>query len=269
MEQWFLFDDNPASGAENMARDEFLLERVDREEHTPILRLYSFQPPAITIGYHQDPLEILDIDALRRDRIELVRRITGGRALLHDKELTYCVAAQVDSWSCGAGLRDTFLRISEALTIALRFLGVNARISNGCTGRGRPGLTPPCLASVSMYEITVRGKKIVGSAQRRTRSVFLQHGSILLGPGSSRIARYLGGTWDSMGDRITSIAEELDREVDAQEVRSSLVEAFSVRFGITLQPTRFSVREEKEIEWRSIEKRRELSHIKGMEVAGS
>ncbi len=269
MERWFLFDDNPASGAENMARDEFLLERVAGEEHTPVLRLYSFQPPAITIGYHQDPLAILDIDALRRDRIELVRRITGGRALLHDNELTYCVAARVDSRSCGTGLRDTFLRISEALTMALRSLDVNAHISNGCTGHSRQELRPPCLASVSRYEITVRGKKIVGSAQRRMGSVFLQHGSILLGPGSLRIVKYLGGMWDSMDDRITSIAEELEREVDAQEVRSSLVEAFSVRFGITLQPTRFSVSEEEEIELRSIEKRRELSHIKGMEVARS
>ena len=117
MERWFLLDDNPASGARNMALDEFLLDKAERERMPPLLRLYAFDPPAVTIGHHQGSAHGLDLELLRRDGVEVVRRFTGGRALLHAGELTYCVVAGTDRPPFDTHLQASYLRISEALSL--------------------------------------------------------------------------------------------------------------------------------------------------------
>ena len=119
MAGWFLIDDEPASGARNMAVDEFLLKRAEKKGGAPVLRLYSFSPPAITIGYHQDAERVIDMSAASADGLDVVRRITGGRALLHDGELTYSVTAPLGP-PFGQGLADTFLLIAGVIVSALR-----------------------------------------------------------------------------------------------------------------------------------------------------
>lgn len=265
MDLWFLLQDGPASGAENMARDEFLLDRAGR---IPVLRLYMFHPPALTIGYHQDPARILDPVALEGGEVDVVRRITGGRALLHEGELTYSVSAGRDSELFGAGLLETYMKISEALREALRSLGVEAVISRGRAFERAGGPDLPCLVSACRYEITVGGRKIAGSAQRRGSAAFLQHGSILIGPGSAAIANFLKGEWDFLESRTTCVSEQLGRGVAADEMGASLKDAFTSVFGITWMPLRLSPGDEREIARRELEKRLELTPVPGREVGG-
>ena len=250
MERWFLLDDDPAPGACNMARDEFLLERVERDDSAPALRLYSFDPPAITIGFHQSSGAGLDIRAIERDGVDVVRRFTGGRALLHAGELTYSIVAGTGRPPFDTHLQDSYKRISEALVWALRFVGVEASISEGRPASGHRSLSKPCLDSVSRHEITAGGRKIVASAQRRTRNAFLQHGSILLTPASGSIVDYLSSPGVSLSERVTSIFEEVGAEVDRALLRKAVVRGFEETFGVAFESLRLSEEEEREIQRR-------------------
>jgi lipoate-protein ligase A len=243
MERWFLLDDRPASGAVNMALDELLLARAEAEPTAPVLRLYSFDSPTITLGFHQDPAGTIDVDAIRHHSIHVVRRFTGGRALLHDGELTYCVAARADRAPFAEHLQRSYLMLSEALAEALRLLGVSATVSAGRRRRGEGGLARPCLDSVSRHEVTAGGKKIIASAQRRTGLALLQHGSILLDPSSARIVEFLAGDRGSIGDRVTSVEQETGRSVPPAEIRAAVIDAFGKRFGISFERLALTPRE--------------------------
>ena len=230
MERWFLLDNGPAPGPVNMAIDEMLLSRAEAGAGPPVLRIYSFDPPTITIGFHQDPARAVDLDAARRGGIDVVRRFTGGRALLHDGELTYAVVGRTDRPPFDDHLQETYLRISGALAAALRMLGVPATLTPG-RSEGSPGPdAPPCLDSASRHEIAVSGKKIIASAQRRTGSALLQHGSILLDQSSARIVDFVNGYRGSIEERITSIERETGRVPARHEIVRAIVEAFEETF---------------------------------------
>ena len=264
MERWLFLDSGSAPGAENMALDELLLERAERQGGAPVLRLYSFDPPAITIGCHQNPALILDVARVRADGLDCVRRITGGRALLHEGELTYCVVAPAGSALFDAGPGEAYRRISAAISAALRSLGVDAGVSRGREIPGPRGTAAPCLSSVTRWELAVGGKKIAGSAQRTTAAAFLQHGSILMRNGSERIVNYLRAASGALKGRVTSVSEELGRPVGGEELRMSIATAFSGMFDIEWEPMRLSDRDEAEIAVRALAKRREaLERIAG------
>lgn len=266
MDRWYFLDDDPSSGPENMARDEFLFHRAKREGGPPVLRFYSFEPPAVTIGYHQDPALVVELDLLRRNGIDVVRRITGGRALLHAGEFTYCIVVSQSNRLYRGGLHNTYLAIAQALEAALRNLGIDASISNGRWERRDKTLKPPCLASVSKHEITAQGKKIVCSAQRRTRGAILQHGSILLESGSEEIVTYAKGDWGLLNERMTNVSAEIGRRVDVEEVKASLLEAFAGCFGAAWMPLTLSASDEREIESLAMEKQNEFSSLCSEEV---
>jgi lipoate-protein ligase A len=230
MADWLLIDDGPADGARNMAVDEFLLDKAERKGGAAVLRLYSFHPPAITLGYHQDPAETLDLEAAEADGLEVIRRITGGRALLHEGELSYSVAAPIGP-PFGRSLRDTFVAIADAIVAALRSSGVDACIGSTRRTGGRTDAFPPCLSSAGRYEVTASGMKISGSAQRRTRSSFLQHGSIFLRSGSERIEHYLRGGWNDLARMMTTVEAETGGAAEEKVLRGNIVEQFGQLFG--------------------------------------
>jgi lipoate-protein ligase A len=267
MERWFLFDDGPATGARNMAVDEFLLGRAERERIAPALRLYSFDPAAITIGYHQGLAHGLDRERIDRDGVDIVKRFTGGRALLHDGELTYCIVARTDRSPFDTHLQASYLRISEALVHALRSIGVDARISGGRPRHGSRPFSKPCLDSVSRHEITAGGRKIVASAQRRSMCSFLQHGSILLTPASERIVDYLPGRGVSLSGRVTSICGELGGEVEPTLVRRAVVRGFEEVFRVSFEELGLSEEEEREVLRREAAIRGESNGPRPREVA--
>ncbi len=182
-----IFQDGALTGKENMARDtEFLASHKPGDD--PVLRLYRWQPAAITIGYNQS-FSDFDEAAVQAEGYDLVKRPTGGRAILHADELTYAVIASSPGSTFGDTLHATYMKINEALLLFLSSLGIKAEIS-GAESRAEAG-SLVCFKSAGHHEIRVGGRKIVGSAQRRTGGVFLQHGSILAGPRHLDLPRFL------------------------------------------------------------------------------
>ncbi|MEK6532037.1 MAG: biotin/lipoate A/B protein ligase family protein [Deltaproteobacteria bacterium] len=189
MKAWRLILDAARSGAENMAKDEAVLSSLDSGlTQTPTLRFYSWLQPTISIGCLQQAGRLVD------KGLPVVRRITGGRAVLHDAELTYSITGSLEDRTFG-GITETYLLISRCIVEALNDLSIEAAIAPGRVTRGTPA-NDDCFHCPSRHEVLVSGKKLVGSAQRRLKNAFVQHGSILFdvnkplyegvfGPGSS------------------------------------------------------------------------------------
>jgi lipoate-protein ligase A len=174
------------SGTENMAIDRALLRCAETGElGSPLLRIYDWSPPAVSLGYHQDT-SALDLAGLQAKGIDLVRRPTGGAAVLHAQEWTYAVAAPRGIPGLGKGFAEIYRSLADAMVEALRGLGIDARSG----GAGAPE-SFVCFEAVQGHEISVQGRKLVGSAFRQTRGAFLQHGSLLRGPGHLDLVEHL------------------------------------------------------------------------------
>ncbi|MBM4235394.1 MAG: lipoate--protein ligase family protein [Firmicutes bacterium] len=177
--QWRLIIDPPMTGRANMEKDLELMEEVAGGECPPILRLYRWNPPALSLGYFQDENEVADLEACRRAGIDLVRRPTGGRAVLHYDELTYSIIVpEVHPFIDQGSVLETYRSISRGLVTALNLMGITALLTP--EREGQAGLAPgSCFDTPSAYEIQVQGKKVIGSAQLRRDGILLQHGAIL------------------------------------------------------------------------------------------
>jgi lipoate-protein ligase A len=191
-----LWNDGAHDAAENMRRDARLLERLGGDEfgaHEPVLRLFRFAPPGITLGRSQRPERVLDLEACGRDGVSWAVRPTGGRAIFHDQEWTFSLAARLDDPDWGGSLVQAFARISDVIAASLARLGVPVSHATGETRvrSARATSNAACFATSAGHEILVEGRKLVGIAQRRTQAALLHQGSVLLGPGQRRLARYL------------------------------------------------------------------------------
>jgi len=173
-----IVDPKPRSGAANMAVDQAIAEACAAGESLPTVRFYRWLPPAVSLGRHQ-PLNNVNHDALARLGYEVVRRPTGGRAILHTDEFTYSVAAPQDEPRVAGSIMDSYLNISNALLAALQQMGVDADKAPGATRAG-PDVSAACFEAPSAYEITAGGRKLIGSAQSRRAGYVLQHGSLPL-----------------------------------------------------------------------------------------
>lgn len=178
-----------------MSVDLSLLEAVAAGRSGPVFRLYTWHPPAVSLGYHQRPERELDLAAVAELRIDVVVRPTGGRALLHDTELTYAIVAPIADPRVGGSVAASHAAISRLFQAALARLGVVATLAGRRPAerpRGEGGeAATPCFATATPAELLVGGRKILGSAQRRLGSAFLQHGSLLLGDGHLLLADLL------------------------------------------------------------------------------
>ncbi|OIJ73281.1 MAG: hypothetical protein A2V21_302770 [Deltaproteobacteria bacterium GWC2_55_46] len=217
--QWRLILDEDLPGAVNMARDSFLLGSLESGEGAPTLRLYGWDRPTISLGYLQDESPFAGLG------LPVVRRITGGRAVLHWHEVTYSVAGLCGDPLFSGGILKSYSVISRCITAALRDAGVEAALFKGSASGAK---NRACFQSPSRFEVLAGGRKIVGSAQRRFRKAFLQHGSILMGPDTELNDMVFGpgiaGKMASAGEFST---------VSASELRSLLVKRFAEGFGVT------------------------------------
>jgi lipoate-protein ligase A len=171
-----------------MALDEALMHRAATTGEW-ILRVYAWSTPTMSLGRNQTARGRYDLDRLRSDAIDVVRRPTGGRAILHHREITYSVTAPV----AGAGdLRTSYERINDLLLHALGLLGVRASLASPEPRASAPSDTP-CFDRPSAGEVMVDGQKLAGSAQWRSADALLQHGSILLADDQAQLARYVTG----------------------------------------------------------------------------
>lgn len=253
MKPWRMVLTGASDAFSNMALDEALLISCQKGISPPVLRLYRWNPPAISIGYSQFAERTVDAGKCRKQGIDLVRRITGGRAVLHEDEITYSVCASTSSFpDLGESITETYRRLSMALLQSLRVLGIEGEWVKP-SAEGRPVPAPstwstPCFLSSSRYEMTVGGKKLIGSAQRRfslrsggreVNESFIQHGSILTGPGRHNLADLLPrdnttqGMKRDLSERSTNLQVVLGRKVSQEEmaraVKTGFEEAFACR----------------------------------------
>lgn len=209
--RWRLLVSPPEDGARNMAIDHALLDRAARSDEA-VFRIYAWATPTMSLGVHEKARLVPEAAATRG--IAVVRRPTGGRALLHHREVTYSVTAPARE----ASLRESYDAINAILLDALTRLGVPAHTAER---RGRP-LAPDgaaCFAEPNVGELVVEGRKLVGSAQRRDAHAFLQHGSILLADDQGLVAALRGMPAPPPAATLT---QALRRAVAFAEVRDAL-----------------------------------------------
>jgi lipoate-protein ligase A len=231
---WRLLLDPPATGAWNMAVDEVLLDGAAAGTAPPTLRFYEWAPPCLSLGYFQ-PWEVVDVAGCRRLGVDVVRRPTGGRAILHDRELTYSVALPLRLLGEDRGLLPSYHRLSLALERGLRHLGAPVCLAPESAAQTVPDQGPICFDRPSAHEILLHGRKVVGSAQVRRATAILQHGSILIEPRLDRLLlclRLPDGEASRIEDAVAGLAEV--GEFAPTAVAGSLADAFSLEFGVAL-----------------------------------
>ena len=219
----------------NMAMDEAILRAVARREVPPTLRLYAWAPPCLSLGRGQ-PVEDIDRNAVEAAGYGLVRRPTGGRAILHIDELTYSIVASDQHPQVRGSVVESYRRLSAGLVLGLERLGVTqVEAEERAARRGAEG--PVCFEVPSDYEITVGGKKLVGSAQMRAQGVVLQHGAIPLHGDIARICPLLTSHPDpaQVRSRATTVESTLGRRVGWEEAAEAVAEGFAQALGLRLQ----------------------------------
>jgi lipoate-protein ligase A len=220
-------------GRQDMAIDEALAEAVGNGSSPPVVRLYGFSPPTLSLGRFQKAKGQYSASRLARDGVTLVRRPTGGHAVLHDDELTYSVALSKDSGPNppgggaligGARKREVYLFIARILLHGLANLGISGTINSAQRGDIH---NPDCFGSAGEYEIAgADGKKLIGSAQMTTRRAILQHGSIPLQNPGQRVFLYLEAAQPLDAHAPSSLNEEAGRVLTFEEVREAFARAF-------------------------------------------
>ncbi len=233
---WYYLDTGARSGLFNMQLDENIARKVADGECRPLLRFYQWDPYCISLGKYQK-IEEIDTAKCRSEGIDVVHRPTGGRAILHAEELTYSVIFKDD---ISGNIDETYHRISVALVQGLKTLGIPAEmtpVQADFRSLYKQPSSAACFSSSAKHEIQIRGKKLVGSAQRRFSGAVLQHGSILIGSHHRRLSEFLNLN-DVEKDRMKKILEEKTieieqyRSVTADELKAALKMAFENNFGI-------------------------------------
>ena len=240
--QWRLLRHPAARGAVNMAVDAAILEGVVEGSSPPTLRFYDWEPACLSLGFAQR-FDDIDGDALTARGWDVVRRPTGGRAILHTDELTYSVIGPTDEPRLAGGVLESYRRLSEGLMQALRLLGLPVEQQPmhaiGATGNGAGELdNPVCFEVPSDYEITLHGKKIIGSAQARRKGGVLQHGSLPLFGDIARITEILRypsrERRQQAAERVRARAATLEEGLGRRVTFGEASEAFMRGFAETL-----------------------------------
>jgi lipoate-protein ligase A len=255
VEEWRILPFGKAGAAENMAVDEALFRVHIRRRNPPTLRFYGWQNPALSIGYFQDYDREVDSNACSQFGVEVVRRATGGKAVLHEQELTYAVIAGADSPLFPADILKSYRVISGCIAKGLAGIGIRALMEEDGREPTAGTLRSSCFSFPSRYELLVGGRKICGSAQMRSQGVFLQHGSLLLAFDPLRTClvmlphRDVARHADLLRKAVTSVREQAGPAVEEEDLCRHLREGFEERLGIRfaegdLTPEERSLRDE-------------------------
>ena len=224
MKRWRLIQSGFLDGYTNMAIDESLFVPGQKQNRVPVLRLYGFEPPAVSLGYFQN------IATIRVDGYDVVRRLTGGGAILHNKELTYSLTIAEENEFIPRDIFDSYQKINKVLLQGLRLLGIEASTPHQNFSGGDKKRIAFCFDLPSRCDIVIKGGKLAGSAQRRKNGILLQHGSILIEK-SSLMQGSIG------------IDNVLEREVDFEELSECIIKGFEKGLGIELIPDELSTEE--------------------------
>ncbi|MCU5746353.1 lipoate--protein ligase family protein [Staphylococcus sp. SQ8-PEA] len=244
----------------NMAMDEALLNFVSQGEIEPVIRFYTWDPPTLSVGYFQRLEKEIDIDKVREKGYGLVRRPTGGRGVLHDKELTYSVIVPEDHPEMPTTVTEAYKVISQGLLEGFRSLGFDAYFSIPRSEEERAKLRQPrsavCFDAPSWYELVVEGKKIAGSAQVRQKGVILQHGSLLQDVDiddlfdmfkfkNPRLKEKMKAAFLEKAVAMNDISQ---KHITIEEMEEAFEQGFKKGLNIDLQPLQLTEEQLKEVE---------------------
>lgn len=249
-----IIDDTPHNAAFNMAADLRLFSLCETSSGLYI-RLYSWKKPCITLGFGQNPQKTLDLKAVRDDRIEWIKRPTGGRAVLHDQDITYSCIFSTSLAGMGKTLSETYRIISDCLLAGLGAAGIDCRAHDSGidVGMSRSQVKLPCFLSPNRAEIMFGGRKLVGSAQKRSARAVLQHGSIPLTNRYRLLPQYLDISKEErliqkhMLERKSVCIEEIRKDIDEKQFRQCLLQGFCETLPFPATRVEWSEKEQKEI----------------------
>jgi lipoate---protein ligase len=199
------------SAAVNMAIDEALIESIDE---SPVFRVYGWRPAAVSIGYFQSIRDEVDIEKCSEIGVDIVRRLTGGGAVLHEFELTYSFITK----RYPQNIMESYLWICEALLMSIKRLGFNASF-------------------VPLNDVVINGKKVSGSAQTRRRGVLLQHGTVLLNVDVDKMFSILKVPSEKIRDKIIKDVKQRVTSLEGitfDDMASSLKTSFATKFDARL-----------------------------------
>ncbi|MFT3890246.1 MAG: lipoate--protein ligase family protein [Anaerolineales bacterium] len=254
MTTWRLLITPPTRGAWNMAADELILEHIGRGEALPTLRLYAWNPPCLSLG-HAQPFSDVDVNRLRERGWEVVRRLTGGRAILHTDELTYSVIAPLSEPRVEGSILESYNRLAQALLLAVKSLDIPVEMKEGKPNNSAMP-NPVCFEVPSTYEITVNGKKLIGSAQARKKEGVLQHGSLPLTGDLTRICQALKfenepareNAAKRLLERATTVESALGQKISWEAAAQAYIQAFEAQLGLHLETGELSKSESERTE---------------------
>ncbi|MDP6156387.1 MAG: lipoate--protein ligase family protein [Candidatus Thermoplasmatota archaeon] len=254
MESFRLFLDDFSDAATNMALDETLLQEQCKKDSIPSIRLYRWKPPALSVGYLQRIRDEVDLDICRKLGIDYVRRLTGGKAVLHDDELTYSIIIPSSHKKMeGIGVVDSYRTISKALVRSLQLCGIMCEIAPKIVpSQARMG-SKICFETPSTYEVMAGNKKIIGSAQTRDKGVILQHGSVPIDWDTEKMLDVMGIPIkgrkvyrERFNEKATSISKELGHRIEFEDLIHCFVKGFEDTFKVDLIPSEYT-KDEKNI----------------------
>lgn len=262
--EWRLIKDNYHTGFMNMAIDEAIMIAHREGLVPPTIRFYQWSPPAVSLGYFQDLKKEIDVDACKNLGIDIVRRPTGGKAVLHDKELTYSFIIKENHPLVNDSILETYKKISGGIIRGLSYLGITAelvplreKLKNSSSGNeikskiSHSDIKSICFSVPSQYEVQAEGKKIVGSAQVRKREIVLQHGSLLIELEKDKLFSVFSFPSVQIRERLkirfkaTSLEEILKRKINFSELSEILPGGFEEEFGVRLTEGKLTKQEEK------------------------
>jgi lipoate-protein ligase A len=241
--RWRLINSGFMTGSENMALDEALLESVVNGASDPILRFYRWAPATVTLGYAQPLAKAVNLSACQQLGIDVVRRCTGGRAVLHADDVTYSVIAPERDGPFPGDILGSYRMIAEALRDALCKLGLTAVLTPRRERNIKEETTHPsaCFVAPSSYELVYDGCKMTGSAQKRNGTAFLQHGSIPVNLDPVLLSRALNPddcdhqqAAAQFSRKIGWLNRWLEQPTTIDAVESTLIAAFNSCFGFEL-----------------------------------
>ncbi|PTX53889.1 lipoate-protein ligase A [Melghirimyces profundicolus] len=253
---WRLLNTGWKNSAENMAIDEAILISQSEGKTPPTIRFYGWDPATLSIGYFQKVNKEIDLEQVRKKGLGFVRRPTGGRAVLHDKEVTYSVIVGEDYPGMPTSVTQSYRVISTGLLEGFRKLGLKAEMIPLETEEEKEKYaslgSAACFDSPSNYELVVEGRKVAGSAQTRQKGVILQHGSILLDLDVDLLFDVLRFSSERVKDRLkdgfvkkaVAINELREEPVTVEEAVEAFTRGFEKGMDIRLEPGELTPYEE-------------------------
>ncbi len=243
MKKWSLIlDEKPLMGSWNMAVDDFIFRSLGEKPQTSV-RFYSWAKPTASLGYSQKVEKVLDVQYCRENGIDMVRRITGGKMVLHFREVTYSICSS-DSSVFTDKLSDSYRLISEALMKGLEKMGLDSILAEEPPSTYSRG-NLPCFSYPARNEVEVSEKKVIGSAQKRVGAAFLQHGSIPLEDDRELLKRVSFLEENEEDVRLISLSQALGKEVTFDWAVDFFAAGISEYFSVEFEPRNLTEEEER------------------------